>query len=434
MTIIRRVTRTTQPQTPVRVDWSNPITRGLIGVYTPIDPGISLANAASVVGNITPAASQGMRAWRGAYQASNNYIRVERGPFTYTSEVTFEALLRVEAFQTTAFPYISGVIGQYQSDAAGSPYYGPVLRFNSTAAIGDAAKPAFIVTQSGTERRASSSVALSAGRVYHLLGTYDGANITLYVDGVQIANTALTGSFDNHASNFISLGSDYVVATGGFSQNRCLNGDIYLARIYNKGKTAAEARALAANAWQLFAPRRLIIPTSVSAGGDITIALTGQSVSSAVGTLTPVASIAVTGQGVTASAGTLSTQISVALGGIAVSTAVGVITPSLTIPLGGALVSVATGTITPSVAGDVTVALAGSAVTASAGSLGVIFTIPLSGASAAISAGTLAVVHTNALTGSSVTIAAGTLTPSGGTPSTTVIIRAGSWIRYQKIQ
>lgn len=263
-----------QPQEAIPLDWSDPLMAGLVGSFTPVDPGRQLGGAASVVGNISAGVGAPGRSWTGAYQQSYNYVRVDRTPaFAYTDQVTFEALVFVRAFQTISFPYISGVIGQYQSSADGSPqYYGPVLRFNPTATLGDAAKPCFIIIQGGVEKVAASSTAVSTG-LRHLLGTYDGANISLYVDGVLAAQTACTGAFDNHASNWISLLSDYSGWTAD-THNRCLNGDLFLARIYNNGKTAAEAAALAANPWRLFEPETVMVPVAAGGGGSYTLTVT----------------------------------------------------------------------------------------------------------------------------------------------------------------
>ena len=242
-----------QPTQPVGIDWSHPLARGLLGSFSPVDNGLATQSPATVVGSISRAAGPDGIAWRGAYQASTNYVSVDRGRFDYTAQVTFEALVRVSAFQTTVFPYISGVIGQFHSVDGAADFRGPFLRFNPDAAIGNAAVPTFSIQQTGTSRTASGS-AVSAGVLLHMLGTYDGAAVSLYINGTSVGSTAVTGAFDNHASNIISLISDYALHAPSGGQNRCLNGDLYLARIYKTGKTAAEARALAENPWGLYQP------------------------------------------------------------------------------------------------------------------------------------------------------------------------------------
>ena len=78
---------------------------------------------------------------------------------------------------------------------------------------------------------------ITAGLIYHLVAVWDrSGNAIAYVNGQQKLSTDLTGQPDsvNTANNF-ALGS-YL---GGTSWD--LNGRIYLARLYNKALTAAEA-------------------------------------------------------------------------------------------------------------------------------------------------------------------------------------------------
>ena len=211
-----------QPATATQINWASPLTRGLVGSWTPRDAGRELGGAAAIQNNIVTAAGAEGHAYRGVYQASNNYVRIERtAALGYTTRVSFEALIRVRAFQTVSAPYLSGVIGQYQSNASGdTSYAGPALRFNPDGAIGNAAKPTFFITTgNGASEFHATGSALSVG-IHHLLGTYDGANIALYVNGSLAAQTAKTGAFDNSPLNWISLLSDYVGATGSYSHNR----------------------------------------------------------------------------------------------------------------------------------------------------------------------------------------------------------------------
>lgn len=53
----------------------------------------------------------------------------------------------------------------------------------------------FMVIQNGTRRRLlAPSGAIAAGGVYHVVGTYDGATQSLYVNGTQVASARLTGA------------------------------------------------------------------------------------------------------------------------------------------------------------------------------------------------------------------------------------------------
>lgn len=349
--------RTSQPQQVVGIDWANPLTKGLVGSYTPIDAGVSVGGASSIVGNIVPDIGSAGRAWKGDYQASDNYVLVPKtAAYSYTQQVTFEALISVKAFQTNVFPYISGIIGQFQNVGA-IQTYGPVLRFNNDATIGSAAHIGFCILQGGTEYWAVSSTNLNTNTLYHILGTYDGTQIRLYVNGQNVATTTLTGAFDNDPANFISIGSEYVVSA--LNHNRCLNGNTYLARIYNVGKTDAEAKSLADNPWRIFKPqqRRLwVVPASSGA-----IGLAGDAGSS------------------TTATGAVTTSLNVSGSAAAKATDTGAVIDN--IPIVGETLSVssATGTLIENISLDAN-ARSLSSIT---GAFGV--NIPLSGSSASVS-------------------------------------------------
>lgn len=244
-----------QPRPGARTLWEHPLARGLVDQWNLADTSRASASrnhGLSVVGNITRSTTGAGLGWSGAYQASNNYLSVPRtAAFSYTTQVSFECLVVMNSFQTTGFPYLSGLISQSQSTSGGTNHYGPFLRFNPDATSGKAAVPVFCITQSsGTERRITGA-ACSVGVPIHLLGTYDGVNLCLYVNGVR-TSAARTGSFDNNGSNFISLLSEYVVNSSTLTQNRCADGQMLFARVWNVGKTADEAAKLYRNPWALW--------------------------------------------------------------------------------------------------------------------------------------------------------------------------------------
>ncbi len=63
------------------------------------------------------------------------------------------------------------------------------------------------IMQNGTRRRAQAPVgAVVAGQTYHVAGTYDGTTMRLYLNGVQVATTALTGAVTQN-TNTLTIGS-----------------------------------------------------------------------------------------------------------------------------------------------------------------------------------------------------------------------------------
>jgi hypothetical protein len=146
-------------------------------------------------------------------------------------------------------------------------------------------------------------------------------------------------------------------------------------------------------------------------GGDVTVALTGQSLTASAGTLTVSNAVPLSGSALAASAGTLTASNSVALSGSSVTAAAGTLSPSLAVALSGLAASLSAGTLTVSVGGDVSVALTGQSLAASAGTLTPSHSVPLSGSALAPAAGTLAPSLSAALSGSALAATAGTLAP-----------------------
>jgi hypothetical protein len=155
-----------------------------------------------------------------------------------------------------------------------------------------------------------------------------------------------------------------------------------------------------------------------AAGGDVTVALTGQSLTATAGTLTPANAVALSGSALTAAAGTLTVSNSVALSGSSLTASTGTLAPALSVPLSGAALSITAGTLTATGgdAGNVTVALTGQSLTISAGTLTPETSVALSGSGLTAAAGTLAPELAVALAGAALSVVAGTLTASGGSP------------------
>lgn len=164
--------------------------------------------------------------------------------------------------------------------------------------------------------------------------------------------------------------------------------------------------------WSLFQKSRILPFNSVGGGSDVTLPLTGQAVSIFTGSFSLAQTVPLAGQAVTASSGAVAPSFSKALTGTAVTSSAGTLGPNISLSLLGQAVSALAGTLTASSGGNITLALTGQAVSALAGTLSVGVSKPL--------------------VGTSLTTFAGTLTPSSGTALIT--LKAGSWLRYRKLQ
>lgn len=140
------------------------------------------------------------------------------------------------------------------------------------------------------------------------------------------------------------------------------------------------------------------------------VTLTGQSSTSAAGTLTGNISVALTGQGAAFAAGTLTPARALALNGQAATFAAGTLVPSRTVALTGQQAVFTAGTISPQ--GNLTLALTGQAAAFAAGTLTPATALAVSGQSATFAAGALSPSASLALLGQSAASASGALTPA----------------------
>ncbi|PJI86725.1 LamG-like jellyroll fold domain-containing protein [Luteimicrobium subarcticum] len=90
----------------------------------------------------------------------------------------------------------------------------------------------------------TATAALDTGRWHHAVGTYDGANVALYLDG-QLASTApATGTLGapESTSRYLAIGSD--IGKAGVVQTPA-TATVALARVYSSALGAADVQALA---------------------------------------------------------------------------------------------------------------------------------------------------------------------------------------------
>jgi hypothetical protein len=80
-------------------------------------------------------------------------------------------------------------------------------------------------------------VSVKDGKWHLITGTYNGANIILYLDGNQVAITAATG-------NISDGGEDITIGNEAFSGNCTVNGLLDDVRIYNRALSASEVKQL----------------------------------------------------------------------------------------------------------------------------------------------------------------------------------------------
>lgn len=160
--------------------------------------------------------------------------------------------------------------------------------------------------------------------------------------------------------------------------------------------------------------------------------LSGQSLTSAQGSLTPSTTVALTGQSLTASQGSLTPTVGVvvALTGQQLTSSQGSLSPANSVALAGQSLTSSQGTLTPQTAGNVTLALTGQALTGSQGNLAPANSVALSGQSLTSAQGSVKAATSIALSGQSLTGSQGTLTPVATGQSITIQLTGQSLTSY----
>lgn len=275
-----------------------------------------------------------------------------------------------------------------------------------------------------------------------------------FVPGLNVINFSFTNQNNFGAVNLTtSIGPDsgvggaYADPTGGIGingyDNRGSNVTVCavaiwtnsydnIENVYKRQKLGAPFTGLARQyhkPW--FTPRQIPEPIAAASG---TVALTGNSATSAVGTLSPSIALAITGNAATSARGSFTLTESKAITGNQVTASRGTPVASISVALTGNQATTSQGTVTP--AGTFSAALTGNQVTASRGtpvasislaitgnqaaaSAGVVtppgnISTALIGRSATTSVGVVVPGISKAITGNAATSAVGTVTPASG--------------------
>lgn len=235
----RRWTR--QPTGPVEIDWSNPLARGLYQVILP-QYGIELVSGAKLTttGTRINPAPFGLACGFGTtfgVGTTDTKILATAGP-VYSGP---------RSYLTQAFVLSGATSGRF---------------FSRNASGSTAGGERFVIGTTDTLRlnRILSSVDISDsewastfGVPHTWLATNDGvtaANTTLHEDGKLLTRVAFAGSITaNQASTDVLQ-----IGNRGGSGN-VLNGKISIVAIWNRELSAAEAREITRNPWQIFKPQ-----------------------------------------------------------------------------------------------------------------------------------------------------------------------------------
>ena len=236
---------TSQPQTAVGIDRSNPITRGLVFALNAANRRDSISGATAVLSGTS------YQAVGPAGIPHKSPTTQVPGAFTYTVNIA-------SAFDCTTIAVFRSVTAQAATTAV------PTLNFNSAEPVLFSSTGSQSVF-STTGNASTTITTLSAGRVYVLAGVKRGNSQEQYVNGVKVT-TGVTGNRAVGAITTVSVGRP----SGG---NNLENAEYYEVLHFNRALSPHEVAVLSANPWQVFAPleRRIWAP---AAGGGATITCT----------------------------------------------------------------------------------------------------------------------------------------------------------------
>ncbi|MDE2022066.1 MAG: hypothetical protein KGI71_04145, partial [Patescibacteria group bacterium] len=230
----------------------------------------------------------------------------------------------------------------------------------------------------------ATSVTISLG-VSHQVGAslpVGGGLQVVYLDGASAASSSVGAYTVTSNSNAMLVGRR---ADGAVQMNGNTEFVIGWASAFDSGAFAE----LWAAPYQLVRTLQTRLYFGATAGGGVTVGLTGVSATGSVGSLGLTASVALSGISASGSVGTVVASPSFALSGVSNSGSVGALAPSAAVALSGVSAAGATGTVTATI--GVVAALTGVSATGSVGSLGVARSKALSGVRATGSAGSVSV-------------------------------------------
>ncbi|MBI2590947.1 MAG: LamG domain-containing protein [Candidatus Blackburnbacteria bacterium] len=154
----------------------------------------------------------------GNFNGSNNYVSISDNSGLNVSNITIEAWFKVNT-------WVNGpsIFNRRTAGNVGGVSLEPVAGYGMN----------FYAYIDGAWRTASSTGWNPGGVWEHVVATYNGSNMYIYRNGVQVGSTSYTGSINNPASPTVSIGTNIVGGT-------FWNGLVDQVRIFNYARSAAQ--------------------------------------------------------------------------------------------------------------------------------------------------------------------------------------------------
>ena len=225
--MILRPVRTSQPQGPARIDWSNPITRGLV--------------AATIGGNVVQGnavSHQSPRLFREgtAFDCTGSEFIDFGSVFNNTNPASLVALFNPDA--------IAPAIGQEADILSCGDRL--TLRINSTGGV--AGQILFYLFDGNNWYGVHSGVQVVPGNTCFAAGVHSGNKNAVFLKQAGVFSTASASSPQRAATTQpLRVGLSAETA-------RSLNGGVLFTAAFNRALSDAEIKSLSDNPWQIFAP------------------------------------------------------------------------------------------------------------------------------------------------------------------------------------
>ena len=152
-----------------------------------------------------------------AYDFNSNYIDIPDAPSLNPAAISLEAWIKADSWAPNIW---QNVIISKDGWATGNQGYS--IRAGANGSL------SFNISIAGTWMESFTGPIMSAGKWYHVAGTYDGSMMRLYLNGNKVDSLAVTGVIDNGIYN-ASIGR----MTYGPGGGRYFDGNIDEARIWN---------------------------------------------------------------------------------------------------------------------------------------------------------------------------------------------------------
>ena len=367
--IIFPITRTRQPQ--INVDADTPY------IWTPFNEFVARTGTFKL--NITPSGIGVTAAGANGSTTSPKLQKLISSPV-----FTIISYAYVNSSGTTAAEFLTG--NDNSNTAGGLALFTGGVLYRTTGSQ---------ITITGTA---------TAGKSQLFAFTMDASGGKFYIDGIlQNSNASTLQAIS------IATYPAFIAGTGAINA-RGNQPVYYVAQYFGVAKTQSELLELSNNPWQIFAPERRRIWVPSFSTSDVTVAITGNSSTTSVGSTSVSSNVGITGSSSTGSVGTVVavTGITVDLTGVSSAGSVGNLTITNEVTESGVSSTTNTGTITT----NISTVFAGVSSTGDTGNLTTESTTSLTGIVNTGELGTLVSNIAVAITGVSGTGSVGSTTPA----------------------